>query len=302
MHPGTHGRGPDERVGTMRGREKRGLGLVRGSAAAPATGSEGRPAEEAGGAAAGHRRTDAYRAVGRALRDGLPVVFGAAGKAGARAAWEPTLAWRALAALDAALKRAMDASLAALGLVLSLPLSLLAAAAIKLEDGGPVLYAQERVGRAGRPFRSWKFRSMTPRRRRDGPLQAAGLEEHRITRVGRLMRACAFDELPQLWNILRGDMSLVGPRALLPAEIEPGGDGTAVHLDALPGYQERHVVRPGLTGLAQVYASRDVPHRWKFRYDLLYVRTRTPWMDVGLVLRSIWISLRGAWPEVGKEA
>ncbi|HKK08286.1 MAG TPA: sugar transferase, partial [Gemmatimonadota bacterium] len=91
------------------------------------------------------------------------------------------------------------------------------------------------------------------------------------------------------------------PRALLPAEVEPGGDGTPVRLEDLPGYRERHAVRPGLTGLAQVHASRDVSHREKFRYDLLYVRTRTPWLDLSLIARSIWISLRGAWPEVGKE-
>ncbi|HKK27450.1 MAG TPA: sugar transferase [Gemmatimonadota bacterium] len=229
-------------------------------------------------------------------------VFGAAGAAGAWVARGPTALRRAVAGLDAAFKRAVDIALAGGMLLFSLPLALLAAAAIKLEDGGRVFYGQERVGRRGRRFRSWKFRSMKPRERTDGPLKQAGLEEHRITRVGRLMRACAFDEMPQLWNICRGDMSFVGPRALLPAEVEAAGNGEPVRLEEVPGYEERHLVRPGLTGLAQVYAARDVPHRWKFRYDLLYVRTRTPWLDLSLILRSMWISVRGAWPEVGKGA
>ncbi|HKK07626.1 MAG TPA: sugar transferase, partial [Gemmatimonadota bacterium] len=109
-------------------------------------------------------------------------------------------------------------------------------------------------------------------------------------------------ELPQLWNIFRGDMSFVGPRALMPAEAEPGGDGRPVRLEDVPGYRERHSVRPGLTGVAQVHAARDLPRRDKFRYDLLYVRTRTLGLDVRLIARSVWISLRGAWPEVGKGA
>jgi lipopolysaccharide/colanic/teichoic acid biosynthesis glycosyltransferase len=114
------------------------------------------------------------------------------------------------------MKRFFDSALALTGLTLSAPLWLLFAAAIKLEDGGPVFYAQDRVGKGGRAFRALKFRSM----RQDaeaatGPLQARH-GDTRITRAGRVMRATAMDELPQLWNILRGDMSFVGPRALRP--------------------------------------------------------------------------------------
>ena len=103
------------------------------------------------------------------------------------------------------------------------------------------------------------------------------------------------DELPQLWNILRGDMSVVGPRALMPEEIEVSGDGVSVPLEKIPGFDARHRVRPGLTGLAQIYADRDIPRRQKFRYDLLYIRKQTLWLDLRLVLLSFWITLRGRW-------
>ncbi|MFN3477260.1 MAG: sugar transferase, partial [Candidatus Methylomirabilales bacterium] len=139
-------------------------------------------------------------------------------------------------------KRVFDLLLSAVGFLLSSPLWLLVALAIKLEDGGPVFYAQERVGKDGRPFRSWKFRSMVPDADvRFGPLQAAE-NDHRVTRVGRLLRATALDELPQLWNILKGDMSFVGPRALLPAEVEVNGNGEVVPVEKIPGHEKRHQV------------------------------------------------------------
>ena len=192
------------------------------------------------------------------------------------------------------MKRAFDAALAFAGLVISLPLWILFATAIKLEDGGPVFFVQDRVGRDGRVFRALKFRSMqVDAERTTGPLQArAG--DSRITRVGRVMRATAMDELPQLWNIFRGDMSFVGPRALRPGEIELEG-GNPVPLEAVPGYADRILVRPGLTGVAQVYAPRDISRRSKFRYDRLYIRRRSFALDVRLILLSFWISFRGTW-------
>jgi lipopolysaccharide/colanic/teichoic acid biosynthesis glycosyltransferase len=198
------------------------------------------------------------------------------------------------------MKRFFDGALALAGLTLSAPLWLLFAAAIKLEDGGPVFYAQDRVGRGGRAFRALKFRSM----RQDaeaatGPLQARH-GDTRITRAGRVMRATAMDELPQLWNILRGDMSFVGPRALRPGEIEMEGN-EPVALEAVPGYLQRIAVRPGLTGIAQVYAARDVPRRHKFRYDALYIRRQSLWLDVRLILLSFWISFRGTWESRGRK-
>ena len=198
------------------------------------------------------------------------------------------------------MKRLFDGALALTGLTLSAPLWLLFASAIKLEDGGPVFYAQERVGKGGRAFRALKFRSM----RQDadaatGPLQARH-KDARITRVGRVMRATAMDELPQLWNILRGDMSFVGPRALRPGEIEIEGN-EAVALEAVPGYALRTAVRPGLTSIAQVYAARDVSRRDKFRYDALYIRHQSLWLDVRLILLSFWISFRGTWESRGRK-
>ena len=164
-------------------------------------------------------------------------------------------------------KRALDIVLAGAGLIGSSPLWLLLAATIKLEDGGPVFYSQERVGEGGRVFRAYKFRSMVPDAERNvGALQASA-NDSRVTRIGRLMRATAMDELPQLWSIFRGDMSFVGPRALRPGEIEATGDGGFEALEDVPGYEERHSVRPGLTGIAQIYAPRDVSRRQKFRLE-----------------------------------
>jgi lipopolysaccharide/colanic/teichoic acid biosynthesis glycosyltransferase len=193
------------------------------------------------------------------------------------------------------LKRAFDASLAGFGLLLSAPLWVVIAAAIKLEDGGPVFYRQQRVGLGGKPFEALKFRSMKPdAEAHTGAVQAIA-HDPRVTKVGRIMRATAMDELPQLWNILRGDMSFVGPRALRPGEIEAEGDGRVTRLEDVPGFQYRISVRPGLTGLAQIYARRDVPRRQKFRYDRVYVDRHSWWLDVRLILLSFWISLLGTW-------
>jgi lipopolysaccharide/colanic/teichoic acid biosynthesis glycosyltransferase len=198
------------------------------------------------------------------------------------------------------MKRAFDATLALSGLVMSAPLWLACAALIRLEDGGPVFYSQERVGRNGRRFRALKFRSMRPDAELGtGPLQAREADV-RVTRVGRIMRATAMDELPQLWNILRGDMSFVGPRALRPGEIERDGDAL-VALEAVPGYGARIAVRPGLTGIAQVYAPRDISRRYKFKYDALYVRQQSFWLDMRLIVLSFWISFRGTWESRGRK-
>ena len=198
------------------------------------------------------------------------------------------------------MKRLFDGALAFVGLTISLPLWVLFAAAIKLEDGGPVFFAQDRVGQDGRVFRALKFRSMhVDAERGTGPVQARQ-NDQRVTRVGRVMRATAMDELPQLWNIFRGDMSFVGPRALRPGEIEIDG-GSAVALEAVPGYADRILVRPGLTGVAQVYAPRDISRRSKFRYDRLYIRRRSFGLDVRLILLSFWISFRGTWESRGRK-
>jgi lipopolysaccharide/colanic/teichoic acid biosynthesis glycosyltransferase len=218
------------------------------------------------------------------------------------------LAWRG-ARLDAVpgapegrmlwLKRPFDVALSSLGLLLAAPLWLAIALAVRLEDGGPVFYAQERVGRNGRIFKALKFRSMAvDAEKASGPVQAVA-DDPRVTRVGRVLRATALDELPQLVNIFKGDMSFVGPRALRPDEREVNGGGGPTVIAAVPGYAARHAVRPGLTGLAQVFLPGETPRRKKFRYDLLYIRKRSFAFDLRLIALSFWITFRGKWESRG---
>jgi rhamnosyl/mannosyltransferase len=198
-------------------------------------------------------------------------------------------------------KRTLDVALSGAGLAASAPLWGLIALLIKLEDGGPVFYGQERSGLNGVPFEVKKFRSMIPNA--EASVGAVQATEHdpRVTRIGRLLRATAMDELPQLWNIFCGDMSFTGPRALRPGEIETGGSGELERLEDVPGFSERSSVRPGLTGIAQIYAPRDIARRWKFKYDLLYVRRQSFWLDVRLILLSFWITFRGSWEARGEK-
>jgi lipopolysaccharide/colanic/teichoic acid biosynthesis glycosyltransferase len=192
-------------------------------------------------------------------------------------------------------KRSLDVLLAGAGLIVSSPLWLVISVLIKLEDGGEIFFSQERVGEGGARFAALKFRSMiVDAEKHVGAIQS-GVNDPRVTRIGRLLRATAMDELPQLWNIFRGDMSFVGPRALRPGEIEVNGHGTLERLEDVPGFGDRCAVRPGLTGVAQIYAPRDIVRRHKFRYDRLYVRRRSFWLDVKLILLSFWITFRGAW-------
>ncbi|MEW6320211.1 MAG: sugar transferase [Acidobacteriota bacterium] len=192
------------------------------------------------------------------------------------------------------IKRAFDIALSAAGLVVAAPLWALIAAAIWLEDGGPVLFAQDRVGLGGRVFRVLKFRSMVRDAERDTGAVQAVRGDPRVTRVGAALRATAMDELPQLVNILRGDMSFVGPRPLRPGEKDTTAAGE-LPLSAIPGYHERHLVRPGLTGLAQVFADRDLPRTGKFRYDRLYQRRAGFCLDLWLITKSFVITFAGAW-------
>jgi lipopolysaccharide/colanic/teichoic acid biosynthesis glycosyltransferase len=193
------------------------------------------------------------------------------------------------------LKRPFDLALSSVGLILSAPLWALISLAVWLQDRGPVFYFQERVGRGGRTFKAFKFRSMVRDAEKDaGPVQATE-NDPRVTKVGRLLRATAMDELPQLLNILKGDMSFVGPRALRPNELETHGNPMAKSIEAVPGCSERHTVRPGLTGLAQVFLPGDTPRRKKFRYDLLYIRKMSFWTDLEIIFLSFWITLRGKW-------
>ena len=197
------------------------------------------------------------------------------------------------------MKRLFDVLLSGVGLLVSAPLWILIAAAIRLEDGGPVFFLQRRVGRGTQSFTAYKFRSMKVNAAAHA-VQAAE-DDPRVTRVGRVLRATAMDELPQLWNIFRGEMSFVGPRPLAEAEIEIAGNGRSVRLDEIPGYERRHAVRPGLTGLTQVFAPRDLKRAGKFRLDLLYVRRASFCLDLRLVLLSFWITFRGRWEHRGRK-
>lgn len=205
------------------------------------------------------------------------------------------------------LKRPFDLLLSGLGLLLSLPLWILIAAGIWVEDGGPIFFRQDRIGRYGKMFRALKFRSM-----RKDPARVevqASRNDPRITRVGRLLRMTALDELPQVWNIFIGDMSFVGPRSQPEKEIvRVGGILQELLIREVPGFAERQLVRPGLTGVTQLFAPRQVPHRQKFRYDLLYIRkirrmNQRGWVgdvgmllyDLGLIFRSVWNTLRASW-------
>ncbi|UCE40723.1 MAG: sugar transferase [Candidatus Aminicenantes bacterium] len=192
------------------------------------------------------------------------------------------------------LKRPFDIALSFVGLILSSPLWLLFGLMIWIEDRGPVFFKQERIGKDGRVFMALKFRSMIANAEQNkGPIQAKK-NDKRITRVGKILRATAMDELPQLTNILKGDMSFVGPRALRPAEIENSENNTTSLMD-LPGFEKRHSIRPGLTGLTQVYLPKDFPIKRKFRYDVLYINNRSFWLDMKLIFLSFWITFRAKW-------
>lgn len=192
------------------------------------------------------------------------------------------------------MKRLFDILLSGTGLVLSSPLWLIIAAAIKMEDRGRVILVQQRVGKSGRLFNAYKFRSMVPDAHQLTPNLQATEDDPRVTKVGRVLRATAMDELPQLLNIFLGDMSFVGPRALLPDEVEVhGNEEDAARVEDL--FRKRCAVTPGLTGIAQIFAPRDVPRRRKFRYDLLYVRKQSFFLDLKLIFLSFWITFRGKW-------
>jgi lipopolysaccharide/colanic/teichoic acid biosynthesis glycosyltransferase len=185
-------------------------------------------------------------------------------------------------------KRAIDAGLVLMVAPLVLPICLILALAIRLDSRGPVVFRQSRIGLEGRPFTLYKFRSM---RVGDGDAEArfAGVKDDRLTRVGRLLRRTRFDELPQLWNVITGDLSLVGPR---PEQ----GPFVERFSESIPFYTHRHLVRPGITGWAQVnfgYADSEADTVEKLSYDLYYVKHLSPWLDLEILGRSVWTVLSG---------
>jgi lipopolysaccharide/colanic/teichoic acid biosynthesis glycosyltransferase len=164
---------------------------------------------------------------------------------------------------------------AAFLLVLTGPLILLSALLVKLTSYGPAFYTQTRLGRGGRPYTIYKLRTMTHNCEHQSGVRWATPDDPRITRLGRFLRRSHIDELPQLWNVLKGDMSLVGPRPERP-EFVPALE------QALPHYRQRLLVRPGVTGLAQIQLPADTDLesvRRKLAYDLFYVRQASFWLD-----------------------
>ena len=198
-------------------------------------------------------------------------------------------------------KRSFDFILAGLGLVVSSPLWVFIAMAIIIEDGFPVLIRQKRIGKMGRLFISYKFRSMKKNALYETVNIQAFENDPRVTQVGKVIRRCAMDELPQLINILLGDMSFVGPRALLPteAEVHRNMNGGTPDITQIPGYNQRIAITPGLTGIAQIYAPRDILRHHKFKYDLFYARKHSFWLDCRLIVLSFLITFSSRWEKRG---
>ena len=183
--------------------------------------------------------------------------------------------------------RVFDMILAAGLAVLTFPLMLVVAGLIKIDSPGPIMYRQERVGLRGRAFILYKFRSMRQDAEGSGTPQWASESDPRITRVGRLIRYTRIDELPQLANVIRGDMSIIGPRPERPYFVDKLSE-------AIPVYSLRHFVKPGITGWAQVNASYGASvedSRVKLMYDLYYIKHRGLLLDLSILLRTLKVVL-----------
>lgn len=185
-------------------------------------------------------------------------------------------------------RNVMHRSVALIGGILSLPIALVTILLIKLESPGPVLYKQERVGMNGKPFVIMKFRSMRVDAEKEGPVWASSSDD-RATRVGRIIRKIRVDEIPQFWNILRGEMSFVGPRPERPHFVSQLAE-------EIPYYQQRHLIAPGLTGWAQIkypYGASIEDARQKLQYDLYYIKNQSLVLDAIILFETIKIILFG---------
>jgi lipopolysaccharide/colanic/teichoic acid biosynthesis glycosyltransferase len=174
------------------------------------------------------------------------------------------------------LKRVLDVVGAGAGLALASPLLALAAAVVKLEDGGPVIYRQRRVGREGEEFDLLKLRTMVVGAEGQGSGWAVDQGDPRITRAGRLLRRLSIDEVPQLWNVLRGEMSLVGPRPTLAYQVERYSERQRRRLE----------VKPGITGWAQVNGRARLKWADRIELDVWYVENRSTWVDLKILART----------------
>ena len=174
------------------------------------------------------------------------------------------------------MNRALDVVGASLGLTLASPALAAAALAIKLDDGGPIFYRQRRVGQGGREFELLKLRTMVVGAEQQGAGWAVNRGDPRITRVGRTLRRISLDELPQLWNVIRGEMSLIGPRPTLAYQVEQYS----------PRQRRRLEVRPGVTGWAQIHGRATLPWEERIELDVWYVEHRSPWVDLKILLKT----------------
>jgi sugar transferase (PEP-CTERM system associated) len=180
------------------------------------------------------------------------------------------------------IRTAMHRCVALIGALLSFPIAIVTAILIKLESRGPVLYRQERLGKNGRPFTLMKFRSMRTDAEKDGPVWAKS-DDERMTGVGRIIRKIRVDEIPQFWNILRGDMSFVGPRPERPHFV-------AQLAQEIPYYEQRHLIAPGLTGWAQIkypYGASIEDAKQKLQYDLYYIKNQSLTLDATIMFETI---------------
>ncbi|HEY3543679.1 MAG TPA: sugar transferase [Gaiellaceae bacterium] len=174
------------------------------------------------------------------------------------------------------MNRAADVAIAGTTLVAASPLLAVAALAVKLEDGGPVLYRQSRVGKDGRDFELLKLRTMIVGAEHRGAGFAVDEGDSRITRAGRVLRRLSLDELPQLWNVLRGDMSVIGPRPTLRYQVER----------YTPRQRRRLEVKPGITGWAQIHGRATLPWAERIELDVWYVEHRSALLDLRILLRT----------------
>jgi lipopolysaccharide/colanic/teichoic acid biosynthesis glycosyltransferase len=181
--------------------------------------------------------------------------------------------------------RAVDVLIAGTGLVVTSPLLAAAALAIKLDDGGPALFRQTRVGKGGEDFELLKLRTMDVDAQSKGTGFAVDRGDPRITRVGRVLRKLSLDELPQLWNIVRGDMSVIGPRPTLRYQVEQYDERQRRRLD----------VRPGLTGWAQIHGRAALPWADRIELDIWYVDHRSPRLDAVILVRTPGALFRGTY-------
>ena len=185
-------------------------------------------------------------------------------------------------------KRWLDIASSALSLILSLPLCLFVVLAIKLDSSGPVFYRQDRVGQDGKTFTMLKFRSMRNDAEENGPKWAA-INDDRITKVGRFIRKYRLDEIPQMINVLKGDMSFIGPRPERPIFVDK-------FAREIPYYPQRHVVKPGISGWAQIrypYGASKEDALEKLKYDLYYIRHFSIFFDISIILETGKVVLLG---------